>query len=146
LPHNPPTAIIYTRNKEVLMSLQKMKVAELREVAEEFGVDLDGVTKKADIIAALAEEGVSEEVYANFIGAEHEELPTAPAVPAAKKIEGPEVVVKMERGNGTFEVLGYRFTREHPYVVMSAEDAQEIFDRERGFRQATPREAQEYYS
>lgn len=128
------------------MSLKNLKVAELREVAEEFGVDLDGVTKKADIISALNEEGVSDEVYANFVGAEHEEAEEAPVVPAAKKIDGQEVVVKMERENGTFEVLGYRFTKRHPYVVMSASDAQEIFDRERGFRQATPREAQEYYS
>jgi len=128
------------------MSLQKMKVAELREVAEEFGVDLDGVSKKADIITAMANEGVTEEVYANFVGAEREELPEAPAVPAAKKVQGAEVVVKMERENGTFEVLGYKFTKQHPYVVMDADDAQRIFDSERGFRTATPRETQEYYS
>ena len=128
------------------MSLKNLKVAELREVAEEFGVDLDGVTKKADILKALEAEGVSEEVYANFVGAEHEEAPEAPEVPAAKKIEGPEVVVKMERENPTFEVFGFVFTKRHPFVVMSAEDAQRIFDSEKGFRQATPRETQEYYS
>lgn len=128
------------------MSFENMKVAELKGIAEEFGADLSGVSKKADIIKVLREEGVTEEVVAGFSDAEHEELPEVPAVPAAKPVSGPEVVVKMERENPTFEVLGYRFTREHPYVVMSAQDAQEIFDRERGFRQATPREAQEYYS
>ena len=42
--------------------------------------------------------------------------------------------------------LGFTFTKEHPFVAMSSEAAQEIFDKEEGFRLATPREVQDFYS
>lgn len=35
------------------VDLEELTVAELRDLADERGVDLEGVTKKADIIAAL---------------------------------------------------------------------------------------------
>jgi hypothetical protein len=61
--------------------------------------------------------------------------------------EGPEVLVKMERENYTYEIYGHMFTKEHPYIAMSSEDAQLIFDHDpRGFRIATPNEVKEYYS
>lgn len=53
-------------------------------------------------------------------------------------------LVKMERKNPLFEVAGHRFTQEHPYALMSAEDA-EVALREHGFRQAYPSEIAEYY-
>lgn len=54
-------------------------------------------------------------------------------------------LVKMERKNPLFEIAGHRFTQDHPYVLMNAEDA-DIVLREEGFRQAYPTEVQEYYS
>ncbi len=57
-----------------------------------------------------------------------------------------QVLVKMTRKNPTYETNGHRFTKEHPYVLMSPEEAQEIFDAEEGFVLAGPREVQEYYS
>jgi hypothetical protein len=45
------------------MSFDTLKVSELKKIAEDFGVDTDGLKNKADIIAALAEEGVTWSVY-----------------------------------------------------------------------------------
>jgi hypothetical protein len=125
--------------------LKDKKVAELREIAEAFAVDLDGITKKADIIAALEEEGVNDSHLQEFEEAEHVEQ--EPVSTPVKKSAGPEVLVKMEKANPTYEIRGYKFTKSHPYVAMGEEDAQEIFDLEpRGFRIATPNEVKEYYS
>jgi hypothetical protein len=145
LPHKALSAIIVSDYKEVFM-LEKKKVAELREIAEAFAVELDGATKKADILARLVEEGVTDEVLGQFEDAEHVEAEVE--APAPKKVAaGPQVLVKMLKANPTYEIRGHRFTSEHPYVAMSEDDAQDIFDLEpRGFAVATPKEVQEYYS
>jgi len=52
----------------------------------------------------------------------------------------------MERHNPSYQTYGHVFTREHPFVAMSEKDAQLIFDNEDGFRMATPKEIQEFYS
>jgi hypothetical protein len=55
-------------------------------------------------------------------------------------------LVKMERLNRSFHTRGYSFSQEHPFVAMSSDKAQAIFDKEEGFRPATPKEAQDFYS
>ncbi len=45
------------------MSFETLKVSELKKVAEDFGVEIDGLKNKTDIIAALSEEGVTWAVY-----------------------------------------------------------------------------------
>ncbi|NDI10443.1 MAG: hypothetical protein EBY74_05545, partial [Actinobacteria bacterium] len=45
------------------MSFETLKVSELKKIAEDFAVDTDGLKNKADIISALAEEGVTWSVY-----------------------------------------------------------------------------------
>ncbi len=45
------------------MSFETLKVSEIKKIAEDFAVDTDGLKSKADIIAALAEEGVTWSVY-----------------------------------------------------------------------------------
>jgi hypothetical protein len=52
----------------------------------------------------------------------------------------------MERKNPSYETYGYVFTQTHPYVAVPENTAMDIFDSEDGFRMATPREVQEYYS
>jgi hypothetical protein len=42
--------------------------------------------------------------------------------------------------------MGKTFTKEHPFVAMGKEDAQRIFDKEEGFRLATPAEVREFYN
>jgi hypothetical protein len=51
----------------------------------------------------------------------------------------------MERDNFRYDIQGHTFTKEHPYVAMNKEQAQNIFDKEEGFRLATPKEVQDFY-
>lgn len=133
------------------MSFDTMKVADLRGVAETFGVDLEEAKNKNEILALLLEEGVTFDMYAKFLNAEkeeteeEEEMPVAEK-PKAKKSDKNTVLIKMERKNPSYQTYGYIFSQEHPFVAVSESDAQEIFDNEMGFRMATPREVQEFYS
>ena len=49
------------------MSFDTLKVSELKKVAEDFGVDIEGLKGKADLIAALSDEGVTWAVYEKTI-------------------------------------------------------------------------------
>lgn len=129
------------------MSFSTMKIADLKEVAEYFAVDLEGVKGKPAILAALEEEGITYEMYSKFSDAEKAEPDILPrkekkVVPADSAL----VLVRMDRENPSYEINGYMFTREHPYVAMVEEDAEFIFETQEGFRMATPREVQEYYN
>ena len=130
------------------MSFENLKIAELREVADAFGVDRSEAKTKKLLLAALAEDGVTSEDYAKFVDADKVEVEDAEVeAPKKKVVTGPEILVKMNRENPTYEILGHRFTREHPYIAMSQEEAQEVFDHDpRGFVIATPAEVQNYYS
>jgi hypothetical protein len=132
------------------MSFDTMKVTELKTVADTFGVDLEDAKNKAEILAVITEEGVTYEMYAKFLNAEKEEVEEVEAEeapkPKPKKTDKNTVLIKMERNNPSYQTYGHVFTREHPFVAVSENDAQEIFDNEKGFRMATPREVQEYYS
>jgi hypothetical protein len=131
------------------MSFTEFKTADLKKVAETFGVDLDGSKTKPEIIALLEEEGITYQMYNKFTEAEKEEI-EIPEI-EKKKREAKimktinAVLVKMDRANHSYNVGPYTFTQEHPFVAMSESDAQSIFDTQAGFRLATPREAQEYY-
>jgi len=127
------------------MSFATMKIKELREVGEYFGVELEGLKTKNEVISVLTEEGISYEMYSKFLGAEKAEV-DVPAPKASKKAGDNAVLVRMDRENPAYEINGYKFTREHPYIAMSQEDADFIFDTQIGFRMATPREVQEYYN
>jgi hypothetical protein len=130
------------------MSFDTLKVDELKQVAESFGVDLGDAKNKSEIVAALAEEGVSYDTYKNFAESEKEEVEDLSPAPKKKVAKSNEstVLVKMERKNPTYETFGYIFTTSHPFVAIPETVAQEIFDNEAGFRMATPREVQDYYS
>lgn len=139
------------------MSFDTLKVAELKEVAEEFAVDLEGATKKADIVVALDEFGVTWDDYEALLARREagkesaEKMFEKPNTPKPeKKAFRPTaelVLVKMDRANPMYEANGFMFTREHPFVPMTEDQAMDLFDLEpEGFRFATPREAQEYYS
>ena len=134
------------------MSFETLKVAELRKIAEDFAVDTDGIKSKADIIAALAEEGVTWSVYQKTVKdieeAAEEFADTEEILPRFNPDAQPEntVLVRMTRANYRYDVIGFTFTKEHPFIAMTEENAQEIFDKEEGFRLATPKEVQEYYN
>ena len=132
------------------MSFSDLKIGELKKAAESFGVDLDGSKTKTEIVALLEEEGITYQMYEKFNNIEKEEIEVSDIEKKQreKKIMKAEnsVLVKMERGNFSYQALGHTFTHEHPFVAMSESDAQSIFDTQTGFRLATPREAQEFYA
>lgn len=81
-------------------------------------------------------------------------VPTAPvAEPEVNVVVKQPLVVapadkfllKMVRENPLFETRGYKFTKEHPYALVAADDAQYILEYEDGFRQALPSELAEFY-
>ena len=131
------------------MSFETLKIAELKKIAEDFGVEIDGLKNKTDIIAALSEEGVTWSVYEKTLEKLKEEDDMATEVlakPVNKKVNPEDtLLVKMERHNYSYETHGFTFTKEHPFVAMDKDTAQEIFDKEEGFRLATPKEVQEFY-
>lgn len=136
------------------MSFQSLKVNELRGIADSFGVDLESAKTKDAIIGVLEEEGVTYDLYARF--SEVEKNDPADMIEAdyvagdALKVLDTDgqntVLVKMDRQNGMYQTAGFTFTRDHPFVAMTEAQAQFIFDTESGFRMATPKEIQEYYS
>jgi len=131
------------------MSFDTLKVAELKQIAEDFAVDIQGLGGKKDIIAALSEEGVTWAIYKKAKGIEEEEKEMNETLPkAAPKVVNKEdmVLVKMTRPNFSYEIMGHRFTKEHPFVAMDKDTAQAIFDKEEGFVMATPLEVQEFYN
>ena len=132
------------------MSFEALKVAELKQIAEDFAVEVEGLKNKADIIAALSEEGVTWSVYQktqkDLEEAEDVADEILPRFDSKKEISKDEVLVRMTRDNFRYDIMGYTFTKDHPFVAMSEDKAQEIFDKEEGFRLATPKEVQEYYN
>ena len=131
------------------MSFETLKVSDLKKIAEDFGVDINNLKNKTDIIAALSEEGVTWAVYQKTVETleeETEDMSDQPVVKNEKKEQtGEDVLVKMDRDKFRYDILGDSFTKEHPYIAMSKDNAQQIFDKEDGFRLATPKEVQEYY-
>jgi len=135
------------------MSFESMKLDELKTVAEGFGVESETVRTKKSLLALLDDEGVTFDLYEKFFSAEKDEpdehLDNFQLQTQQLNIPEPSsvtVLVKMERFNGMYQTNGFTFTRQHPYVAMADWQAQRIFDEEEGFRPATPKEIQEYYS
>lgn len=137
------------------MSFKDLKVAELRKVADDFGVDIKPNATKDNIISELSDMGVTFEMYESFEKAKiSQDAAIQDAVSNAStelrvqnNIEDDErtVLVKMERENGTYETYGYKFTRANPFVVVRESDAEKICRNEDGFRLALPSEAAEFY-
>lgn len=133
------------------MSFETLKLAELKKVAEDFGVEVEELKSKTDIIAALAEEGVTWSVYQKTLKtidevSEEDMIEVLPKFDPKKTQDKDSVLVRMTRSNFRYDTMGYTFTKDHPFAAMSEDKAQEIFDKEEGFRLATPKEAQDFYN
>ena len=132
------------------MSFDTLKIAELKQIAEDFGVEIENLKNKNEIIAALSEEGVTWQVYEKTVKdvkeAEEEAPEVLPKFDPKKEIPKDTVLVRMTRENFRYDIMGFTFTKEHPFVAMNQAKAQAIFDKEEGFRLATPAEVQEFYS
>ena len=133
------------------MSFETLKISELKKIAEDFAVEISGLKGKSEIVAALSEEGVTWQVYQQTIknieeNTEDISEEIIPKFDPNKDQPEDTVLVRMTRANYRYDILGHTFTREHPFVAMKKDSAQKIFDKEAGFRLATPKEVQEYYS
>lgn len=139
------------------MQFKDLKKPELLEICEEFGVDVAPTMNKAFILTELFENGVTESLYLaahpelaeDYVEPEDDESdyvePTPLEKPKTKKKVN-QILIRMQRENPTFEIQGYRFTREHPFALVDEDDVDVIVENNEGFRQATPKEAAEYYS
>jgi hypothetical protein len=133
------------------MSFETLKISDLRKIAEDFGVDTEDLKNKNDIIASLAEEGVTWAVYEKTIkdvenATEDISQEVLPKFDPNKEQPENTVLVRMTRANFRYDIMGFTFTKDHPFVAMDKEKAQQIFDKEEGFRLANPKEVQEFYS
>lgn len=146
------------------MSFQSLKVAELREVAEFFNIDVttadptQEATKK-ELIAALAadEEPVTWKQYNDiFLPAMELEksaqveknIEPDVVVEQPKKVVDPNqktVLVKYGRPNPTFEILGFTFTTRHPFASVPEDVAEHLIRNVTGFRLALQSEVTDYY-
>jgi len=143
------------------MSFVKLNNEVLLQVADHFGVDVDGLEKTKDgdpkrqaILKAISENGITFEMYKQAFP-DIEDLPEVekPQTASTEAVEEkspvretPSVLLRMHRTNGLYEVRGYRFTREHPFVPVKQDDAEYIIANHEGFRVALPSEAEEFYS
>lgn len=127
----------------------------LQQVANEFGVEWTTEDpKKNEMIKDLEDEGVTWAMYKDAFPDPTDDEPEDDEPEVQEKTESAaefktqpkKVLVKMTRANGTFEVRGYRFTKAHPFLPVSEEDANYIVGNLEGFAIATPGEAEEYYS
>ena len=145
------------------MSFEKLKVAELRDIAYDFGVveDQDEAKgkKKAELIDLLEEEGVDFDEYERIkkikdAAKEEDEETEVPDAAEKFKNENPDklVLVRMDSKIPYYEVRyldnksAFKFSFDHPFQAMSEDEAQAIFDNHGGFRLATPKETKEYYN
>lgn len=136
------------------MSYEQLNNDVLRQVAEHFGVDLEPKDTKKVIIGKLVEDGVSWDMYKEAFP-DIEDIPDEPQPesPVEEKKEEPvtvrpkpTVLLKMERQNPLFEIRGYSFSKDHPFLPVTEEDANYIISNIEGFRIAMPKEAEEFYS
>lgn len=133
------------------MSFEKMKVDELRAIADEFAVDIDPKDNKAVVINKMMDNGVTWDYYQKSLGvAEENPAPIVAPTPQfdtpAEMEEDSKILLRMTRANGTFEIRGARFTKANPYAIVQERDADYIIENYEGFRIASPREVKEFYS
>ena len=134
------------------MSLTDIDVKGLKETAEYFGVDLEGVRGKLNIVQKLEDEGIDFTMYKEWQDRLAAEKPEPEVHDAGQNVQGPPVVegplilLRMTRENGSYDTFGYTFTREHPFVAVPEDVANAILENEEGFRMAMQKELTDFYS
>lgn len=137
------------------MSFDKLRADELRDVVTQFVGETEAkdAKNKNELLALLTDEGITFSMYQSL--AKSDKADPEDVLPPAAQTQNPEkvnvndldhqVVLKMERENGTFQAYGVTFTKAHPYAVVSEDQANQICTTFQGFRPALPMELQEYY-
>lgn len=132
---------------------------QLLDAAERFGLRVDNRWNTNTLAGKLIEMGVTvdhirsaDEVLG--VTESDESAPSDLSVdsPASEESDGEaqsngekRVVLKMDRSNRSYSIMGHKFTAEHPFVVMDEEEALTICDLVDGFRIAHPTEAAKFY-
>lgn len=128
------------------MSFNTLNKEQLLYAAEFADLDVSNDNTKAEIIAALEEIGFTWNNYKKFI--QQDEVAEKASEPTNVRFDQ-MVLLKMDRKNPTFDILGRRFTKLQPFQVMTADEAQEIIDAVEpiggGFRIANPSEAKSFF-
>lgn len=138
------------------MSFTEMKVADLRQLCAQLGVEVDQKASKTEMLVELEENGVTwdyvKTLQDNFENNKPddddlEESNVSDKSDASKNYIKGDQLLKMVGTNSSFEVLGFKFTKKNPFNIMSVYDAQKIIDfYPDKFRLAHPKEAQEFYA
>ena len=128
------------------MSFNTMKLAELKGVAENFGVELPTKTSKAEVLSLLEEEGVSYQDYERFANVEKVEPEPQLGRKPVTEVAEDTMLIRMDRENYSYQVEGFTFTKEHPFAAVPLTVADYICRTHAGFRPALPSEAQAFYS
>ena len=146
------------------MSFSTLPKAELQRAATYFGTEVKPTDSKTEIIAALAEEGVTFDQYTKFLVpdepvvepelVEPQPLEFAPSAviitdeaeqETVEEVKESTLIMRMTRENPIFQERGYTFTSNHPFAVVTERDADFIMATHEGFRPAMPSEIREYY-
>lgn len=131
------------------MAFKDLKVDELRTVCEFFGVEPVAADPakptKPEMLAGLELDGVTWDQYKKNLDPEAGPEPEPEVLVADKVDPATGVLLFMDRANPTLMVRGYRFTQEHPFATVKAEDAMYIIRNYTGIRPALPEEAERYY-
>jgi len=127
------------------LTFEDLDRGALFEMCDKYGVDYKRNMSKDTLINELKENGIRdtdiERVDPIAVGDPAEESLEDEA-PGAEE----EVLVKMTRKNARLEVDGYKFLRDHPFQIVPVSVADHLIENVGGFRVASPREAEEYYS
>lgn len=134
------------------MSFKNLNKKQLLKAAKLFDVEVAEDDTNPQIVAALEEANASWTNYKKFVAEESGVVAddVADEDESEDQVEfGKPVLLKMERKNPTYDILGHRFTKDQPFQVMSEDEAQKVIDTAEleggGFRVASPAEARSYF-
>lgn len=120
--------------------------AELETVAPQFGVLTEGKTKAEIVKELIEEEQIPFQTYLDFKNAAVEVETVVSVVEEVKPLNvNDRLLVRMSRQNPYYEIRGYTFTQEQPFVLMPLTDAEKILEIE-GFYPASPKQAEEFFA
>jgi len=119
---------------------------QLFAYAKEAGIRIKFGSKKSDAIDAFIANNISPEDIA--VGHARTFSPIKKQEEDHSEVfdESLKVFVKMNRSNNLFEFDGYRFSKEHPYVIMNKGVARNLVSKYEGFSFVDAQEVKGFYS
>lgn len=127
-------------------NFQTFSRIELNYLADKFEALVKGNQKK-DFADALVAKGVTEEAAKEALKERAKKILESHPNHQSAIITNEDTIllVRMRRANPSYKYRNYHFTREHPYVLMRTDDANDLLKMETGFVLATPEEVKEFY-